>query len=134
MTDVAHETAPSARARRDVDLLEGGFADAADLRVKADPEPRAKLRAGAPLLIKLPPRLPDGFDRDMDSAPDDGKPIWTIGLDPQGRGWTAIETVWRHTRYMRCGQWQQGGFWAVRNAGGTRLPYTPVAWTHLVGI
>jgi hypothetical protein len=133
MTDIAPEVAePKHRGGHEVDLLDGEFADATEHRVKAPEDAKpAKVAAkanGNLVLIKLPPRLPEGWDLDMGGAPDDGKALWTLGLDPHGAGWVAVEAVWRHTRFMNCGVWQTRGFWAIRNAGGTALPFTPVAW------
>lgn len=132
MTDVAPAVEPKHRGGLEVDLLDGEFTDATEHRVKepedAKPEPRrAAAKANGNLaLIKFPPRLPEGWDLNMEAAPDDGKPLWTLHLDQNG--WLPIETVWRHTRFMNCGVWQTRGFWAIRNAGGTPLPSSPVAW------
>jgi hypothetical protein len=136
MTDIAPAAAePTHRGGHGVDLLDGEFTDATEHRVRVPEEhheppkttrPERAKANGHLVLIRLPPRLPEGWDLDMSEAPDDGKPIWTLHVDRNG--WLPIETVWRHTRYLFCGQWQQGGFWAVRNAGGTRLPSEPIAW------
>ena len=134
MTDIAPETVvePKHRGRADVDLLDGEFADATEHRVKAPEDAKpAKVAAkanGNLVLIKLPPRLPEGWDRDMDAAPTDGKGLWTLHLDRNG--WFPIETIWHNTRVRVCGQmqWGRSGWWAVRNAGGTKLPSEPIAW------
>ena len=136
MSDVAPDLEPKHRGRADVDLLDGEFADATEHQVKAPEDAKpvkvAAKTSGNLVLIKFPPRVPDGWDLNMDAAPDDGKPIWTLHLDRNG--WLPIETVWRHTRFMVCGQWRTGGFWAVRNAGGTKLPSPPIAWRPVSGL
>src|SRR5580704_4137256 len=113
MSDVAPDVEPKHRGGHEVDLLDGEFTDATEHRVKApeDAAPQAEARPVEPpkaekpvrakangnlVLIKLPPRLPEGWDLNMAEAPDDGKPLWTLHLDHNG--WLPIETVWRHTR------------------------------------
>lgn len=70
---------------------------------------------------------PDGWF-DMVDAPQDGKAIWLLGSES-----VFTEAVWRHTRMYdkRGGKWRTVGFWAIRNAGGTPVPFEPVAWRPL---
>lgn len=136
MTDTAPTVEHRGRRAPASDLMdEPAFADATEHQVKT-PEPEAAAPKAPDPKAKF--KIPDGWDQDMDGAPADGKPIWTLGFSEDTTlvipdsglpaGVVAMETVWRSTRFMLCGQWQLGGFWAVRNQGGRKLPYEAVAW------
>jgi hypothetical protein len=64
----------------------------------------------------------------MIDAPQDGKTIWLIGSEGE-----LSEAVWRHTRRWdkNGGKWREVGFWAVRNTGGTPVPFAPIGWKPL---
>jgi len=36
--------------------------------------------------------------------------------------------VWRSTRAIKDGRWDSVHFWALRNSGGQRVPFEPVAY------
>jgi hypothetical protein len=62
---------------------------------------------------------------DMNDAPKDGKPIW-LYQDEE----TREQATWRNTRYFDAVSrvWRNTGFWVKRNAGGSRIPFTPIGW------
>jgi hypothetical protein len=69
-------------------------------------------------------QIPTGW-LDLADAPDDGKAIWCLGPDGE-----ETEVVWRNTRAFDKvgGKWRNIGFWSIRNTGGARLDFTPLAW------
>ena len=55
--------------------------------------------------------------------PHNGEPVW---LTPDGN--VEYLAVWRTTREYRDGRFQPVGFWAIRNGGGTRIPFDPLGY------
>ena len=103
-------------ARRPVGALFGGdIGDSTPAPVKIEPAVE-----WTPL-----PEAPEGWVE----YPFDGQPL--LVKDAEGR---VARAVWRSTRkWVSSGaRWKTTGFWAVRNAGGQKLPLEPVAFTKLV--
>jgi hypothetical protein len=103
-------------ARRPVGALFGGDIGEA-------PSPPVKIEPAvewAPL-----PAAPEGWGE----YPFDGQPV--LVKDGEAR---VAQAVWRGTRkWAGSGsRWRTTGFWAVRNAGGQKLPLEPVAYAKLV--
>ena len=69
------------------------------------------------------PAVPASMLPGANGEPYDGVPVW---LTPDGE--QKFVAIWRHTREFRDGRFQPTAFWAVRNAGGQRIPFEPIGW------
>lgn len=67
--------------------------------------------------------IPNFVYEDEPRFPYNGEPVW---LTPDGS--TEYLAVWRVTREFREGRFQPIGFWAIRNGGGTRIPFDPLGY------
>ena len=71
--------------------------------------------------------LPEGW-RPMETAHQDGKPLWLLG--PEGQ---ICESHWRITRQVRKQPlgWHEVGLWGVYTAPGAHVPFEPIGWRPL---
>ena len=92
-----------------------------EAQTEALPEPRIE-----DIWREFPPRFPHGV---LPMPPYDGLPVFVTSDRRR-----ADAAVWAITRAFRPGidgrggRFEPVGFWAVLNAGHTRIPYEPIAW------